>query len=449
MRDKFKKKKILSLIKTKTLYLILQVKIAIIGYLLIRVKHLKPLIFITFCSSLLILSSSNIVLAQGSPWPWAFEGANFQITNNSEDDFSPSIASSSGFKSFYLVVYYRKTPSGFDIYGNRVTKDGGILDGKGIPICTASNDQMFPAVAWDGNHFLVVWQDHRSGKRWDIYGARVALDGQVLEPNGFPIVVGKNSFDQISPKLSFDGENYIVVWRGKKTSSIYNIYFKLISKNGEVLSDKSLPVNSSSKDQASPSVDFDGINYFIVWQDLRDGDFWNIYGARVTPDGVVLDSTGIRIPYSEDSPLDRWRPVLSWNGEHYLVVWMVSYEINQWDLYGKRVGPFGNVVDLIDIPIQEDGINKTSPAIFWSGEEYLLAWEEKPVGSSTIFGSSIASDYRLLISEKNNVSPIEGTGASLPALSGIGENVLVVWEAMGAQGYWQIYGQFLAPYNVM
>ncbi len=445
MRDRFKKKKILSLIKTKALYLVLQAKIAVIGYLLLRVKHLKSLIFITFCSSLLILSSSNIILAQGSQWPWTFEGEKFQITNDSGDDFSPSIASSSGFKSFYFVVWYRKTPSGFDIYGARVTKDGGILDGKEIPICTASNDQMFPAVAWDGDHFFVVWQDHRSGKRWDIYGTRVTLDGHVLNPNGIPIAIGKNSFDQISPKLSFDGENYIIVWRGKRASSLYNIYFKLVSKNGEVLSEKSLPVNSSSKDQASPAITFDGVNYFIVWQDRRDGDFWNIYGARVTPEGEVLDPEGIKIPYSEDSPLDRWRPVLSWNGEYYLVVWMVSYEINQWDLYGKRVGPIGNVIDLIDVKIQEDGVNKTSPAIFWSGEEYLLVWEEKPVGGSTIFGSSIFPDYRLLIGEKNNISPLDETDSSLPALSGIGDNTLVVWEAMGAQGYWQIYGQFLAP----
>jgi len=30
------------------------------------------------------------------------------------------------------------------------------------------------------------------------------------------------------------------------------------------------------------------------------------------------------------------------------------------DLYGKRVGPGGEVHDLSDIPIQKDGINKAS-----------------------------------------------------------------------------------------
>ncbi len=443
MRDKFKKKKILSLIKTKTLYLVLQVKIAIIGYLLLRVKHHKPVVLILFSSSLLLLASSNIISAQASQWPWTFEGGNFVITSNSEDDFSPSIASSSGFKLYYLVVWYRKTPSGFDIYGTRMTKDGDILDGDGIPICTAPNDQMFPAVSWDGDNFFVVWQDHRSGKRWDIYGARVALDGQVLDPDGIPISVGRLAYDQVSPTLSFDGENYLVVWRGKRTSSVYNIYFKLVSKDGQVMSEKPIPLSQSLKDQSSPAVAFDGFNYFIVWQDKRDGDYWNIYGARVTLMGEVLDPGGFLIPKTNETGLDRWRPILSWDGTYFLVIWMVSPDANQWDLFGKRVGPYGNIIDIIDIQIQKDGINKASPAILWDGVEHLLVWEDEPEGNSKIFGSSIILGFRPLIGEKVDISLFEEIDSSAPALSGIGDTILVVWQAMSSEGIWQIYGQRL------
>ena len=45
---------------------------------------------------------------------------------------------------------------------------------------------------------------------------------------------------------------------------------------------------------ASPAIGFDGANYLIVWQDKRNGD-WDVFGSRVTPAGEVLDPAGILI----------------------------------------------------------------------------------------------------------------------------------------------------------
>ena len=438
------RKNFIHLVHFRALLFILQARIFLKGFLFESMKKFKYFIVLTFFISFFVPTS----WAQQDKWPWTFEGGNFQITIDLQDDFSPVIASND---HRYLAVWYRKTKSGFDIYGTRIEENGEIIDEEGIEICTASNDQMFPSVASDGENFLVVWQDKRSGKRWDIYGTIVTNDGQVLSP--FPIATGKLTYDQVSPNLAFDGENYLVVWQGKKNAKLWNIYFAWVSKDGKVLDEIPALLNPSLKNQASPAVAFNGENYFIVWQDFRSDKFWDIYGARVTPSGEVFDKKGN--PISQILPNDqentymwnKWRPVLSWDGKFFLVVWMTSREENKWYLEGKRVGMDGKPADLEDVPIQVDTTNKVFPVIQWDGDQYILIWEEEPEGESKICGASILPQLKPFeISEAVPITPIispDVINPSYPGISKIRDEVLIVWQGKGEDDYWHIYGQCL------
>ncbi len=67
-----------------------------------------------------------------------------------------------------------------DIYCARIeAKTGRTLDPQGIPICSAADLQEWPAVAFDGSNFLVVWQDFRDGKQYDIHAVHgpISLSG--------------------------------------------------------------------------------------------------------------------------------------------------------------------------------------------------------------------------------------------------------------------------------
>ena len=75
-----------------------------------------------------------------------------------------------------------------DVLGVRWKPASGPLDTTAIPISTATSDQTVPAVAVNGG-FLVLWQDHRRGQN-DVYGARVAGNGSVTDPNGFLVTGG-------------------------------------------------------------------------------------------------------------------------------------------------------------------------------------------------------------------------------------------------------------------
>ena len=435
------RKNFFHLVHFRALLFILQVRIFLKSLLFESIKKFKYFVVLTFFLSCFIPT----IWAQQDKWPLTFEGGNFQITMDFKDDFSPVIASND---HLYFSVWYRKTKSGFDIYGTRIGKNGEIIDEEGIAICTASNDQMFPSVASDGENFFVVWQDKRSGKRWDIYGTIVTNDGQVLDP--FPIATGKLTYDQVSPALAFDGENYLVVWQGRKSAKLWNIYFTRVSKDGEVLDEKPALLASSPKDQASPSVAFNGENYFVVWQDLRNGKFWDIYGTRVTLSGEILDENGIPIsptfPTDQENTYgwDKWRPVLSWDGDLFLVIWMTSREENKWYLESKRVDPKGIPADLIDIQIQKDRTNKIFPAILWDGDQYILIWEEEPEGESKICGASILPQFKpFAISETVQISSPDARDSSYSGISSIKDEILIVWQGKGEDDSWHIYGQRL------
>lgn len=394
-------------------------------------KRYKSILMILFLLIPFTIRAENI------PQRYSFIGENFRITSVGEN-FSPAIASNG--EDLFLVVYYRKNTDDFDIYGTRVTVDGEVLDPEGIPISTAPGDQMFPSVTWNGENFFVVWQDYRSGKNWDIFGSRVSIFGEILDPGGIPLVLGKPKLDNVSPVIS---EGFLV-WQGRKNPKIWNIYFKNIGNDGEGALEKTpIPVSPSSNSQIYPSIIFNGSIFFIIWQDKRSNDFWEIYGARITPWGKVIDKKGIKI--SEELHIEKWRPAGSWNKDHYLVLWMASPDNKKWSLYGRRVNIQGQPLDLFDLPIKRGETNKAFPAITYTGGENLIVFEDEPEDNPKISALPLVSGYKAILGDTFLISTdreIEKSG--FPCISSIENRILIVWQGKGVEEPYQIYGQILS-----
>ena len=160
-----------------------------------------------------------------------------------------------------------------DIYGARVSKAGVLLDGPaatgGIAISTATGDQQYPSVAFDGANYLVVWMDYRSGSAWNIYGTLVGKAGGVLAPSGFAI----SNVDtyQYHPAVAFNGATYLVTWSDNHGGSVPHIYGTFMSTAGTVLDETGFLISSDAHEQTYPAASFDGTNYLVVWDDNRNG----------------------------------------------------------------------------------------------------------------------------------------------------------------------------------
>ena len=110
-----------------------------------------------------------------------------------------------------------RSGSDYDIYGARVTPEGAVLDPAGIVISQAAGDQEYPALGFDGANFLVVWEDYRSGD--DSRHLRCAGDAarHGARPRGHRHLAGRGRPEY--PALAFDGTNFLVVWQDYRSGS--------------------------------------------------------------------------------------------------------------------------------------------------------------------------------------------------------------------------------------
>jgi len=181
-----------------------------------------------------------------------------------------------------------------DIYAARVEAGTGkALDPKGIVVCRAANLQDRPAVAFDGSNFLVAWQDLRGGADYDIYAARVAPDGRVLDPDSFPVV--KRAGNQAWPAVAFAGGQYVVVWMDAREYPVYGLYFARVTPDGKVLDGDGLaldiedPARIAKARPAGPT--WLGDKYY----------WWQHLASRTTP-AIASDGKRCLVAYMREYP---------------------------------------------------------------------------------------------------------------------------------------------------
>jgi len=378
-------------------------------------------------------SDWDIYGARVTPQGTVLDPAGSAISQVTDDQCAPAVASDG---TSFLVVWqdYRNDFHG-DIYGARVTPQGTLLDPAGIVITQAASDQCSPALSIDGAGFLVAWQDHHDDFLGDIHGARVSSEGTVLDTTS--IVISKAGNNQYSPAIAFDGDNCLVVWEDARSGAGFDIYGARVTPQGVVLDSAGTVVSRAARNQRSPALGFDGTDYLLAWRDYRSGSDWDIYGARVTPSGAVLDSAGIAV-----STATAWQvlPTLAFGGASFLVAWQDSRGGGSYDIYGARVTPEGTVLDPTGFVISQATSDQCTPSVAFDGADFLVVWQDDRGGTDwDVYGARVSPEGLMLDSAAFAVSRATGDQC-IPAVGFNGADFLVVWQDFrGGNGY-DIYG---------
>jgi hypothetical protein len=341
--------------------------------------------------------------------------------------FDPS---TSAFDGTNFLVVSADTRSGFDsdIFGTRVTQDGTVLDPDGILISTSANNQLEPVVAFDGTNFMIVWKDTR-GASPAIFAARVRADGTALDDAGFPVAPGTGA-QQREPAIAFDGTNFLVAWLDfREGENAGNIVAARVTRDGTVLDPEGVRISppTTNNDVSGPAVAFDGTNYFVVWRThlLAPVDTSVLFGARVTRTGTVLDAASV--PIATSAGIQRV-PDVAFDGSNYVVVWEDVRSGPTQDIFGARVSPGGIVLDAAGVPISASPVDQEfDPEIAFGRSSALVVWTTfRGSPNEDVFAARV--DREMSVLDPTGVPIAVGVGDQFaPAVSFDGKQFLVTW----------------------
>ena len=183
-----------------------------------------------------------------------------------------------------------------------------------------------------------------------------------------------------SPSMLYDGTNFFSVW--VKDS---NIYGARVSKNGTVLDPNGIIISyglNETVNYRQPSVGFDGTNFMVVWAATRSGTN-EVYGCRVTKTGQVLDPQGIKLTVGGDVYI---KPVgIAFDGVNYLLIWRTNSSI----VMGSRLSTVG--VPLNNPAGFKIANNGYYPSVAYDEKDkiFMVAWHQGDWGSLIVCGARI------------------------------------------------------------
>ncbi|MCX8053904.1 MAG: hypothetical protein N3B12_08855, partial [Armatimonadetes bacterium] len=312
-----------------------------------------------------------------------------------------------------------RSGSGLDIFAARFTETGTVLDQTAIPVANDPAEQTDPAVAWNGQQYLVVWSDKRAGAQ-HIYAARVTATGEVIDKQG--VLISGSEGAQAYPRVASDGSSWFVVWQDSRSAS-FNIYGCKIGSDGTP--GPIFGITTRSDNEETPDVAWNGSNYVVVWRDCRNmvSTSTDIYGCRVAKNGIRLagdiivscNSAGTGgAPGAQDSP--RIRAF----GSTYFVVWEDYRNDSQTsDVYGARVSSSGAVLDKQGIAISTAAGSQGFPAVGYNGSKLLVAWRD--LTSKIVRGARISTSGSLI--DTNGITLSQSmsgsTGIAVTAANGV------------------------------
>lgn len=239
-----------------------------------------------------------------------------------------------------------RSGTNFDLYAQRIDASGVIRwVSDGAAICTAINDQSFPAIIPDGSGgAIITWRDARSGTD-EIYVQRINATGVTQWASNGVKISSLNTTR--NPTITSDGSGgAIIAWQDFRSGNV-DIYAQRIDAGGAVQwTSNGVAICTAVNTQRYPSITSDGGGGAIItWEDSRNGINNHIYAQRINASGTVQwASDGIAIC---NAPTENFAPTIIPDGSAgAIITWYTNLFVTPTDgndIYAQRINASGVV----------------------------------------------------------------------------------------------------------
>ena len=290
----------------------------------------------------------------------------------------------------FLIVYQDS-----QVRGIRITPEGVVLDPVGFDISSSGTSNAIGDVSFDGTNTLVVWRRYSNESAGDVYGAFVTQAGVSL--GGFEIYAGAG--DQVFVKTEFGGGNHLVLWENRSIDG-NTILGARVTPAGVVLDPAGVTIADGPQADGDfePDASFDGTHFYVIW--LRDNPppmaFHRIYGIRVNTDATLADVSPTVISPQFSSVVGK---TIEFDGENHFVVWENAQFDEDGGVRAARVIPTGELLDgpdLEDLLVIARGARRVRllyPRLAFGNRNSFMVWmvstaiagEAKDIDGAVIF----------------------------------------------------------------
>lgn len=285
-----------------------------------------------------------------------------QLANNPYVDF-PSIAFNG---SLYLAIWHDGTDDW--IYGRRILPGGTPLDD--VPLAIMPGYEADVAAVGDIFGVVGIYKTYNIEFIHPFFARVQGSDGSVLDPE--PVMLG--GYYAQGPKVTtFDGR-WLAVWRrhGTHDDPNNNVMSTFIDPDGA----PSPPFAVTGGSQRYwPTASGGADTALIVWHDKVGGTNFNLFGKRLLTDGELLDGTGFGISLA---PENQENSAISWDGMQFITLFEDrrnrTYFFDQrTDVYGARVTAAGTVLDPEGFVFSNESVPEMQPSVASSDNRSILA----------------------------------------------------------------------------
>ncbi len=298
----------------------------------------------------------------------------------------------------------------------------------------AAFDQREPALSLGGDQYLTAWTDTRTGEApmvftgnsTDIFAARLDASGALLDTTPIPLTMA--GADQTTPKIAWNGQNWLVIWLTKTPTEFFwsvEVQAVRVSPAGQVLDPAPITVYKYPfSDSAEAEVASDGNNWVVVTRGTLGGEN-DLFGIRIAPDGTVLDPGGVILVPATGSltfNLD-----IEFAVDEYLVTYMYGEAV-----YGLRVDDALQNLDPSPFSIVSPGLTPESTRLATNGADFFVVWREYSNGTQygEVRGTRVTHAGQVLDPGGLTISDLIFIGANDPRVAWDGTNWIVTYKAL-------------------